>query len=119
MKKFQTVIDLFIIIVASAFSAIGLYSFVNPANFAPSGVDGIAMMTQKLTGINLGYISLAINIPLLIVAWFFISKKYVIYTGLFTAISSVMMILMEKVDFYRYISPKNRHPSTKFKSSLL
>ena len=107
MKKFQTVIDLFIIIVASAFSAIGLYSFVNPANFAPSGIDGIAMMAQKLTGINLGYISLAINLPLLIIAWFFISKKYVVYTGLFTAVSSVMMILMEKVDFYRYISPNN------------
>ena len=98
MKKFQTVIDLFFIVIASALSAIGLYVFVNPANFAPSGIDGVSMMLQKITNINMGYISLAINIPLLVIAWFFISKKYVIYTTLFTVVSSVLMIVMEKID---------------------
>ncbi len=107
MKKIQTIIDLFLIIVASALSAIGLYVFVNPANFAPSGVDGVSMMLQKLTNVNMGYISLAINIPLLIMAWFFISKKYVIYTTLFTILSSVMMIVMEKIDMYQYVSQNN------------
>jgi uncharacterized membrane-anchored protein YitT (DUF2179 family) len=81
-----------------------LYTFVNPANFAPSGVDGISMMVQRLTGINMGYVSLAINIPLLIVAWFFISKKYVIYTSLFTIVSSGAMIVMEKINMYEYVT---------------
>ena len=77
MKKLIVIIvDLIMIVVASFFSAIGLHTFVNPANFAPSGVDGIALMTQQLFGINMGYVSLAINIPLLIMAWFFINKKY-------------------------------------------
>ena len=107
MKKIQVLFDLFLIIVAAALSAVGLYSFVNPANFAPSGIDGIAMMLQKLTDINMGYISLAINIPLLVIAWFFISKKYVIYTTLFTIVSSVLMIVMEQVDMYQYISQNN------------
>ena len=62
MKKIQTVIDLFLIVIASALSAIGLYVFVNPANFAPSGIDGVSMMLQKITDINMGYISLAIKI---------------------------------------------------------
>ena len=107
MKKFQTVIDLFFIVIASALSAIGLYIFVNPANFAPSGIDGVSMMLQKITNINMGYISLAINIPLLIMAWFFISKKYVIYTTLCTIFSSLMMIVMEEVNMYQYISNNN------------
>ena len=103
-NKLRYVIDVFLIIVAATLSAVGLYTFVNPANFAPSGVDGISMMIQKLTGFNMGYVSLAINIPLLIVAWFFISKKYVIYTSLFTVISSVAMIVMEKINMYEYIT---------------
>lgn len=107
MKKFQVVIDLFLTVVASVLSAVGLYTFVNPANFAPSGIDGIAMMLQKLTNINMGYISLAINIPLLILAWFFISKKYVIYTTVFTVLSSVMMILMEQINMYEYVTENN------------
>ena len=96
-NKFRYVIDVFLIIVAAALSAVGLYTFVNPAHFAPSGVDGISMMVQELTDINMGYVSLAINIPLLIAAWFFISKKYVIYTSLFTVVSSLAMIIMEEV----------------------
>ena len=97
-------IDVFLIIVSATLSAVGLYTFVNPANFAPSGVDGISMMVQKLTDINMGYVSLAINIPLLIMAWFFISKKYVIYTSLFTVVSSVAMIVMEKINMYEYVT---------------
>ncbi len=105
--KFQIVLDILIILISAVLSAVGLYTFVNPANFAPSGVDGIAMMTQELFGINMGYISLAVNIPLLIVAWFLISKKYVIYTALFTVTSSVMMIVMEELDMYQYITENN------------
>lgn len=107
LKKIQILTDLLLIIFASALSSVALYTFVNPANFAPSGVDGISMMLQQLTGINLGYISLAINIPLLIIAWFFINKKYVIYTTVFTVLSSVMMIFMEKIDMYQYVSEYN------------
>ena len=107
MKKLQLIFDLAIIIFAAALSALGLYCFVNPANFAPSGIDGVSMMIQQLTSINFGYISLAINIPLLIIAWFFISKKYVIYTTLFTVVSSVLMIVMEKINMYQYISENN------------
>lgn len=103
-NRFRFLLDILLIIVAAFLSAIGLYTFVNPANFAPSGVDGISMMVQKLTDINMGYVSLAINIPLLIVAWFFISKKYVIYTTLFTVTSSVAMIVMEKINMYEYVT---------------
>lgn len=106
MKTNQIIIDSIMIIAASILSALGLYTFVNPANFAPSGVDGIALMTQQLFGINMGYVSLAINIPLLIIAWFFINKKYVIYTFVFTVLSSVMLIVMEKINMYEYISLK-------------
>lgn len=105
MKKvIRTVTDILLIVIAAFLSAVGLYTFVNPANFAPSGVDGISMMVQKLTEINMGYVSLAINVPLLIIAWFFISRRYVIYTSLFTVVSSVAMIVMEKINMYEYVT---------------
>ena len=107
MKTKQLFIDFTLIVFASVLSAIGLYTFVNPANFAPSGVDGIALMTQQISGINMGYVSLAIHIPLLIIAWFYINKKYVIYTLLFTVFSSVMLIVMERIDMYEYVSLNN------------
>lgn len=107
MKKFTFVKDLLIMFAASVISAIALYMFVQPANYAPSGIDGVAMMTQKLTGINMGYVSLMINIPLLIVAWFFISKKYVIYTTIFTVMTSVMLIVVEEIHMFQYVTTNN------------
>ena len=108
-KTLQVIFETLIVLIASLLSAVGLHTFVNTANFAPSGIDGVAMMLQKLTTFNMGYISLAINIPLLIVAWFFISKKYVIYTTIFTLLSSGALILMEHIKFYQYIAKTNSH----------
>lgn len=89
-------------LLAAALSAFGLHVFVYPASFAPAGIDGVATMLQEITGFNAGYYSLIINIPLLIVAWFFLKKKYVVYTVLFTLSSSVMLVVLEAVSFYQY-----------------
>lgn len=107
MKKSELVKEILLIIFAGFLSAVGLHTFVNPANFAPSGVDGIAMMINKVIGMNVGYVSLIINIPLLIVAWLSINKKYVVYTLLFTLVSSVALIFMENMNMYQYVTENN------------
>ncbi|MBO7214845.1 MAG: YitT family protein [Clostridia bacterium] len=89
-------------IVAAALSAFGLHVFVYPASFAPAGIDGVATMLQEISGLNAGYYSLMINVPLLIVAWFFLKKKYVIYTVVFTVLSSIMLVILETLSFYQY-----------------
>ena len=92
-----------ITVIASMLSAFGLHIFVYPASFAPAGIDGVATMLQKLTHVNAGIYSLAINVPLLIVAWFVLKRKYVVYTVVFTVLSSLMLILLETVGFYQYV----------------
>lgn len=104
MKK---ITDVLIIIFAAFLSAVGLHTFIHPAGFAAVGVDGIAIMLQDITGIGMGYISLLINIPLLIAAWFILSKKYVIYTLAFIITSSAMLIIADKIAFYEYFSAGN------------
>lgn len=89
-------------LVAAALSAFGLHIFVYPASFAPAGIDGVATMLQEITSFNAGYYSLIINIPLLIVAWFFLNKRYVVYTVVFTLVSSIMLVVLETVGFYQY-----------------
>lgn len=107
MKKSQPIVDITAILAASVLAGVALHVFVNPAGFAPSGVDGVAMMIQKLTGINMGYINFALNLPLLIVAWFLINKKYVLYTAMYSVTSSVVLVLLERLDVYRYYTDKN------------
>ena len=90
-------INLACTIVAALMSAFGMHYFVTSNNFAPAGLDGVATMIGHLAGVNPAYFILALNLPLLVVAWFVLKRRYVIYTVLFTVISSSAMLIFEAV----------------------
>ena len=85
-------------LVAALMSAFGMHYFVTSNNFAPAGLDGVATMIAHLAGVNPAYFILALNLPLLMVAWFVLKRRYVIYTVLFTVISSGAMLIFEAVE---------------------
>ena len=99
-----------LMILASAFvSAVGLFCFVAPGHFAPSGVDGIATMLSTLAerffeieGLRAGYLSALLNLPLLLVAWFVLRKRYVIYTVAYMALLSGFTAVLSLADFPVY-----------------
>ena len=43
--------------------------FVFPNACAPAGINGLATMLQFLLHINIGYLSLLMNLPLILLAW--------------------------------------------------
>ena len=43
--------------------------FVFPNAFAPAGINGIATILQYLLHVSIGYLSLLINLPLILMAW--------------------------------------------------
>ncbi len=92
------------LVIAAILHAIGLWIFVYPADFSPMGIDGIATMLYKITGLNAGYFTIGINAILLIAAWFILKKRYVIYTVIFILISSVTVILCEELEMYQYVN---------------
>ena len=102
------VLNIFIIIICARLVSCGMHVFVYKAEFAPCGIDGIAKIIQDLSArylpftINPGVTTYAINIPLLIAAWFILKKRYVIYTIIYTIIYSTALIVLEKVQFYQY-----------------
>ncbi len=82
-------------LVAAMLSAFGMHYFVGTGSFAPAGLDGVATMIAHIAKINPAYFILALNLPLLVVAWFVLKRRYVVYTVLFTVTPSVAMILFE------------------------
>ena len=105
MKKTKTLKEIgyiLLTLLASAMSALGIYYFVYSAKFAPAGVEGIATMLWQITGLNAGIFSLIFNLPLLIAAWFILKRRYVIYTLLFTFISSGLLMMLEEIGFPTY-----------------
>ncbi len=91
-----------------AFSAVLLgfvyYIFIVQNNFAPAGLNGIATMIQYKSGFSISYMSLLINIPLSILAFFFVHKDFAIKTIVFSVAYSFSFLLLQNsnLSFVQY-----------------
>ncbi|MBP3435718.1 MAG: YitT family protein [Clostridia bacterium] len=95
--------NILLLITAAAISFISLHVFVIPSNFSPSGIDGVSTILFELTGINIGWFKILFNIPLLILAWIYLKRRYVAYVVAFTMLDSLGMIALERLDFFTFI----------------
>ena len=71
-------IDLFCDILGSILSAIGIYTFAKLASFAPGGISGVALILNHLWNLPIGTTSLVINIPLILLSYRIVGRKFMI-----------------------------------------
>lgn len=87
--------DIVTIVLSAACGAIGIYIFTKSAHFAPVGGDGIAQMLSEVTPISFYFWQLIINIPLLIIGFIFLKRKYIFYTLGYILLSSLFVFILE------------------------
>lgn len=95
--------SIFMMLCAAIVSFVSVHVFIIPSNFAPSGIEGISAILHEITDINIGWFKLMLNIPLLILAWICLDKRYVFYVVGFVLCDAVGVILLERLDFYTFI----------------
>ena len=92
------------IFLSAFFYSVSFHYFVTTCNFAPGGVGGVVAIVKKLLGIGetqnggLDYSSLlflAVNVPLLALAWKRLGKDFCIKTCIATIIITVTMFLLD------------------------
>ena len=74
-------------------AAVNYEMFVFPNQFAPSGLNGIATMIQYLLHINVGYISLLVNVPLALLVFFKVDRKMALYSMLYVVTFSLLLLV--------------------------
>ena len=94
------------IMLFAALSALNYAIFIFPNRFAPAGIDGICTMIQDVTNISIGYLSLIVNIPLLILSFFILNRNFAIKSTLYIISFSVTSIILSNADLssFRYIT---------------
>ena len=102
MKALRKGVTYLYIVGIALLAALNYRLFVFPNRFAPSGINGICTMIQYVFGINLGYLSLLINIPLAWLALRKVGKSLALRGMLYVASFSLALILLEDVDFTRF-----------------
>ena len=103
-KHFNTLVSYGAIIAAAVLLAVNYHIFIIENNFAPAGLNGIATMVQYKTGFSISYMSLIINIPLCILAYFVINRDFALKNLAFTLTYSFSYLYMQgfDLDYFRY-----------------
>lgn len=98
MKKTNKVLTYGVIVLIALVAALNYEIFIFPNKFAPAGLNGICTMIQHVFGINLGYLSLIINVPLAIAVYIFVNKPLAIRSMVYVVTFSVALVILEKID---------------------
>lgn len=81
-----------LILVGCLISSIGINAFIVHANLLSGGVSGIGLLIQYVTGFPAGYTLLVLNIPLLVISYFKIGKKFTYMTIIGTLALSFFLV---------------------------
>lgn len=100
-------LNLLAIITFAFFAAVNYIIFVFPNRFAPAGIDGICTMIQDVLHINMGYLSLIINLPLIAVAFMVLNREFALKSMLFILSFSLSVIFLETVNLSKFIYSTN------------
>lgn len=102
MKTAKKVWTYGVIMAIATVCAFNYELFVFPNRFAPSGLNGICTMIQYVTGINIGYLSLLINLPLALAVYLKVSKPLALRSMVYVVTFSAVSVLLDYVDTSRF-----------------
>ena len=103
MKSTKKALTYGVIVAIALVVALNYKVFILPNRFAPSGLNGICTMIQYVTGINIGYLSMLINVPLALWVFFYVSKPLAIRSMVYVVTFSVASVLLEYVDMSQFV----------------
>lgn len=102
MKKIwnkEMMIDGLSMLAGCLLSAFAINSILVPNGLSVGGFTGIALILQKLTGINYSYIYYVFSIAILIAAFVFLGKKAALKIIVVSILYPTVMVLMNRIDY--------------------
>lgn len=101
IKKLSTYIGLILLALAMAL-CYEVFIFKN--SFAPAGITGLATMIQFVFDFNVGYMSLIINIPLVILIYIGGEHEFATKSGIFVLAFSAFLIILPNLEIIDIIA---------------
>lgn len=90
----RNLFNLLYIVFFSFVYSVSISLFLNPNNLAPGGISGIAIMLNHIFSLPLGLTIFALNIPLLIISFIKLGKRFFYKTLLAIALTTVFIDLL-------------------------
>ena len=97
IKEFS--IDLLKMAIGTVIMAIGVEQFLLPCQLSTGGFSGIGTVIYYMTGISVGTSMIALNIPLFLIAFFRVGRKFFVKAVLGTILLSYFL------NIFQYVNP--------------
>ena len=91
IKKSESLKNMLYLLAGALIYSLGTHCFIVPANIAPGGAVGVALMMNYITGLPVGALTLTVNLPLLLLAWFYLSHHLALRTAVACGICSITL----------------------------
>ncbi len=91
---FSKIRNYVLIILVALLMALNYQIFIFENAFAPAGINGIATMIQYKLGFSVAYMSLIVNLPLCLLAFFFLERDFAVKSLVFTLVFSAALLLL-------------------------
>ena len=86
--------DLLIVLLGSFLFALGFQYFMYPNDIVTGGITGVAMILNYLTGLPVGLLTIAINVPLFLYSWRKFGLRFMVFSLISTFLCSVFVDLL-------------------------
>ena len=80
-----------VIIIGAIVIACGFNLFLIPHTLLSGGVSGVAMIISYFSPLSVSVLYFALNLPLIIAAWFLIGRKFVVYSLLSVVVATIAL----------------------------
>lgn len=90
----QLLQDLLLTIFGVTIAGVALKLFLAPNHFFDGGITGISLLVHEVYGYNLGLAILVLNLPLIIVSYFTIGKRFALRTLISVILLGVALLLI-------------------------
>ncbi len=102
--KKELVVDILYDIIGSILFGAGIYTFAEGGNFAPGGISGIALI-MNIRNLPVGTMTLILNIPLVIISYKTVGKRFLMKTARTMIISTIFVdLVFPMFPYYRTAS---------------
>lgn len=99
-SKSEAAAQIFVILLTSVVRAISVNVFANPNKLSLGGVTGIGTILYNALGWDIAITTFVMNIPLLILAFIFINKRFAVLTLLATLATSLFMWFLNVIPVF-------------------
>ncbi|MGN7455358.1 YitT family protein [Paenibacillus pasadenensis] len=94
MKPYQALASWLAVTAGSMLIAAAFNILLIPEQLLSGGISGISMMIGYLTGSNIGWLYLALNVPVLAWGWFTLGRRFVFWSSYSVVAASAFMQLI-------------------------